>query len=103
MPEESGSFERVKSQWFTPQIIIMVLCFVVTTFAQWKMSDYRLGKLEDAFSSMVGKLDAERDEWIRKTSWAEAQMDRLTDQQRELNEALQLANARLIVLERKVP
>lgn len=103
MAEESGSFERVKSAWLTPQIIIMVLCFVVTTFVQFKMSDYRLGKLEDAFSSMVTKLDAERLEAVRKNSWAEANMARLVDQQREMREDLQLTIVRISQIEKKVP
>lgn len=102
MAEESGSFERVKNQWFTPQIIIMVVCFAVTTFAQYQLSTYRLGKLEDSFNSMATKLDVERIEEVRKSSWAEAKMDQLINQQRELREDIQLANARLNVLERKV-
>jgi hypothetical protein len=101
MAEESGSYERVKERWFTPQIIIMVVCFVVTTVAQYQLSTYRLGKLEDSFNSMVSKLDTERLDWVRKDSRNEAQLDRLFDQQRELREDLQLSIARITQLERK--
>lgn len=100
---------RLPRAWFSPQVIIMLTVFVVSSFISWKMGDYRLGKVEDSVAALAQELkqraavaESEGREWARTSARIEARLEQLAQQQRELREDLQLANARIMVLERKV-